>query len=84
MKVSQTADSPATKLVASHASRANAAAATVTAVTVASAVKVTATATATAPAMAASGPPKAVQPPSLQSQISLKPRKIVRKQLLIW
>ena len=81
MKLSQPTASQAMKPIASHASRANAAAVTVTAVTAASAVK--ATATPPAPAMAASGLPKAVQPPSLQSQISLKPRKNVRKQLLI-
>ena len=81
MKPSQQTDSQATKLAASHASRANAAAVTVTAVTAASAVKVTALEP--APAMAASGLPKAVPPPSLQSQISLQPPKTVRKQLLI-
>ena len=81
MKLSQKADSQAMKLVANHASRANAAAVTVTAVTAASAVKVTAMPPATV--MAASGLPKAVPPPSLQSQISLQPRKYVRKQLLI-
>ena len=81
MKPSQQTDSQATKPVANHASRVNAAVVTVTAVTAASAVKVTAMPPATV--MAASGLPKAVPPPSLQSQISLQPPKTVRKQLLI-
>ena len=77
------------KPAASHVSHANVEVVTVTAVTAASAAKVTATppaqaqAMAMAMAMAACSLPKAVQPPSLQSQISLQPRKNVRKQLLI-
>ena len=81
MNLSQQTDNQATKPAVSHASRANAAVVTVTAVTAASAVKVNAMPPATV--MAASGLPKAVPPPSLQSQISLQPRKNVRKQLLI-